>query len=181
MPLHAHISLKSGKYAQAPNMVIVPADRKLLPVTVVWNVDSDFDYVVGSQRPGTGHEFCVLDDKLNQVQRGDVSPKAKKQSAKAGPEASRTILGGGAQNMKEVDLDLAALKLKNGRTYTLVCKRWGISATTEFVAVHEPKAKVAKAKRKVKRKAKSAAKTRAKPVKKVARRVKKKVAAKKAS
>ena len=158
--IRAQLSFKSGKNALPPNTILVPDATKSFPVTVQWSMESDGTAVLAAPDSRAGHEWCVLDGKLKQIMTGDGGRK-KKASAKTAPHAARTLMGGGAPNPKEVKLELDGSKLKNGADYTLVCRRWGVLSSLDFVAVHQPgaaPAKKARAKRKKKAAGKRAAK-----------------------
>ena len=152
--VHAHLSLKAGRYCAPPNMVMVPSGRKTFPITVTWQLETSVTYVIAAPDPNVSRVWVVLDEKLREVMNGADVKKAR--SKKTDPNVARTIQGGGAPNPKEMLIELTSAKLKNGHTYTLVCKRYGVIAAADFVAIGAPappKAKKKAKKRKAKKKA----------------------------
>lgn len=182
MSIHAHLSLVAGKYAQPPNTVLVPGDRKTFPVRLQLDCECEQTHVVGAPDRAQSHEWCVLDEKLRQVMVGGGGKRAARK--RVDPNVARTIMGGGAPNPQELTVDLVSAKLRNGGAYTLIYRSYGVTAACDFVAIHDvkkaaPKKKRAARKKKaVKRKVKRKAKAVKKKVKKKAKAVKKKVKAK---
>lgn len=178
--VHAHISLKEGPYVQPPNTVLVP-NRPSFRITVQWQLEAKTTYVIAAPDAAVSRVWCLLDEKLRQVQNGaDGKASASK---KTDPNVARTVQGGGAPNPKEMAVELASAKLKNGHTYTLVCKRYGVVAAADFVAIKMPAAKKTAKKAAPKKTAKKAAAKQAPakqaPAKKAAKKpAKKKKAAK---
>ena len=171
-----HLSLMPGKYAQPPNVVVVPSNRKSFPIEVAMTMHTERDAVVVSPNKQHSHEWCVLDQNLKQVMVGAV--KRGLRVGKTDSDVERTLMGG-AENPDDFDVELSSAKLRNGATYTLLCKAYGVMAALDFVAVHPPKKKAAKkkvakkkvAKKKVAKKRavkKRAAKKKAAPKKKAA-------------
>ena len=101
--------------------------------------------------------------------------------AKTVPNVERTLMGGGADNVDDFDIEFSSAKLRNGATYTLVCKSYGVLSALDFVAIHEPKKKAAKKKKAKKKAAKKRAVKKKAPRKRAKKKaVKKKAAPKKA-
>ena len=65
-----HLSLMAGKYAQPPNLVLVPSNRKSFAIEVAMTMHTEQDSVVVSPSKQNSHEWCVLDQALNQVETG---------------------------------------------------------------------------------------------------------------
>ncbi len=170
--VHAHLSLKAGPNCHPPNTVVVPGDRKKFPITVTWQLETASTYVIAAPDGKVARVWCVLDENMREVMNGADVKRAG--SKKTDPNVARTIQGGGAPNPKEMRIELTSAKLKNGHTYSLICKRYGVMAATDFVAIGvaappKKKAKKRLAKKKVaKRKPAKRKVTQRKPAKRTA-------------
>ncbi len=142
MAIHTQLSLVAGKYTRLPNVVLVPK-RKAFPVSLELDCECPETHVVGAADKAQAHEWCILDEKLRQVMVGGGNGK-RSPSKRVFPYVSRTLMGGGALNPKELTVELASAKLEKGATYTLIFRSYGVTAACDFVAVHEPEKKPAK-------------------------------------
>lgn len=180
------LSLEPSRYAHPPNMILVPRDKKKFKVTVVWKMEAGETRVVGANYQAATR-WVVLDAALRPVVNGQDYAAGRKPGKKDMSWSSRTVMGGGAPNPMEVDIELESSKLKNGRDYTLLVDSFGILGTLGFVAVEEtdtkaPARKTGKKKARGKKAARKAAPKKA-PKKKAAgkRTAKKKPAKRKAA
>lgn len=132
------LALMPGKYAQPPNQVLVPTNRKTFKIEVSLTMSAEETCVIVSPNKTHSHEWCVLDKSLKQVMVGSVRHGLR--VGKTEPICSRTVMAD-ARNPDDFDIELASAKLKSGASYTLVVQTYGVLSMLDFVALKPAKRK----------------------------------------